>query len=260
METTSQLFDLTNKTAIVTGAARGLGRAMALALAGAGARVCVADRNDVGARQVADEIQGLGRPGLALQCDVTDAASVRDMVETTAHELGGLDILVNNAGINRGGEFPPEQLSQEIWDDVLQVNLTGVFLGAQAAGRWMIGQGRPGKIINMASISGLVVNHLTDRHPLSYCVAKAGVIMLTKVLAVEWAKHHINVNAIAPAYFRTEMIHPDPHIQAEMVRDTPMRRLGEPSDLAGTVLYLACSASDFVTGHTLLVDGGYTAW
>jgi NAD(P)-dependent dehydrogenase (short-subunit alcohol dehydrogenase family) len=255
-----RLFDLTGKTAIVTGAARGLGRAMALALAGAGAGVCVADRNADGAAQVAGEIQAMGRPSLALRCEVADATSVQSMVEATAGALGGVDILVNNAGINRGGEFPPERLSQEIWDDVLQVNLTGVFLSAQAAGRWMIERGRPGKIINMASISGLVVNRLTDRHPLPYCVSKAGVIMLTKVLAVEWAKHHINVNAIAPTYFRTEMIHPDPNIRAEMVRDTPMHRLGEPYDLAGSVLYLASSASDFVTGHTLFVDGGYTAW
>jgi NAD(P)-dependent dehydrogenase (short-subunit alcohol dehydrogenase family) len=254
------LFDLAGKTAVVTGAARGLGRAMALALAGAGARVCVADRNADGAAQVAGEIQALGRPALALQCEVADAASVQNMIEATVAALEGVDILVNNAGINRGGEFPPEQLSQEIWDAVLQVNLTGVFLCATAVGRWMIERGRPGKIINMASISGLVVNRLTDRHPLPYCVSKAGVIMLTKVLAVEWAKHHINVNAIAPTYFRTEMIHPDPDIRAEMVRDTPMRRLGEPEDLAGSVLYLATSASDFVTGHTLFVDGGYTVW
>ena len=123
----------------------------------------------------------------------------------------------------------------------------------------MICQGG-GKIINMASMSGIVVNRLTDRHPLPYCVSKAGVIMLTKVLAVEWAKHNINVNAIAPTFFKTEILYPDPEIQAEMVNAIPMGRLGEPADLAGTVVYLASDASDFVTGHVLLVDGGYTAW
>ena len=134
-----------------------------------------------------------------------------------------------------------------------------VFLCCRQVGKVMIKQ-RRGKIINLASIAGLVVNRLTDRHPLAYCVSKAGVIMLTKVLASEWARYNINVNAIAPTYFKTSIIYPDARIQAEMIRDIPMGRLGRPEEVGGTVIYLSSSASDFVTGHTLLVDGGYTVW
>ena len=253
------LFDLTDRVAIVTGAARGLGRAMAHALAEAGARLVIVDIVPDGAEATATALQSAGHHALPLTVDVTQPADVERMIRETVEAHNRIDILVNNAGINRGGEFPPEDLGQEIWDAVLEANLTGVFLCAQAAGRQMICQGG-GKIINMASMSGFIVNRLTDRHPLAYCVSKAGVIMLTKVLAVEWARHHINVNAIAPTYFDTGILHPDPEIQAEMMYHIPMGRLGQPVELAGTVVYLASDASDFVTGHALLVDGGYTAW
>ena len=256
---TLTLFDLTDRVALVTGAARGLGQAMATALAEAGARLVIADINNPGAQDAAAVLQSSGHDALSLTVDVTRPADVDRMVQETLGAYGRIDVLVNNAGIGRGGEFPPEDLDLHIWDTVLAVNLTGVFLCAQAVGRQMIHQGG-GKIINMASMSGIIVNRLTDRHPLPYCVSKAGVIMLTKVLAVEWAKHSINVNAIAPTFFNTEMLHPDPKIQAEMVNAIPMGRLGEPTDLAGTVVYLASDASNFVTGHVLLVDGGYTAW
>ena len=253
------LFDLTNRVALATGAARGLGRAMATALAEAGARLVIADINGPGAQAAAAELQASGHDALPLTVDVTQPADVDRMVQETLRAYGRIDVLLNNAGINYGGEFPPEDLGQCIWDEILAVNLTGVFLCAQAVGRQMIRQGR-GKIINMASMSGIIVQRLTDRHPLPYCVSKAGVIMLTKVLAVEWANHNINVNAIAPTFFKTEILYPDPKIQAEMVDSIPMGRLGEPAELAGTVVYLASEASNFVTGHVLLVDGGYTVW
>ena len=253
------LFNLTGRVALVTGAARGLGRVMASALAEAGARLVIADINGPGAQDAATALQASGHDALPLTVDVALPAGAHRMVQETLGACGRIDILVNNAGINRGGEFPPEDLGLDIWDAVLQVNLTGVFLCAQAVGRQMIQQDG-GKIINIASMSGIIVNRLTDRHPLAYSVTKAGVIMLTKVLAVEWAKHNINVNAIAPTYFKTEILHPDPNIQAEMVNYIPMGRLGEPAELAGTVVYLASEASNFVTGHVLLVDGGYTAW
>ena len=255
----AELFDLTDRVAIVTGAARGLGRAMATALAEAGAQIAIADVNGPGTEAAAAALRSAGYAALPLTVDVAQPADVERMVQETLAAHGRIDILVNNAGINRGGEFPPEDLGRDIWDAILEVNLTGAFLCAQAVGRQMIRQGG-GKIVNVASMSGLVVNRLTDRHPLPYCVSKAGVIMLTKVLAVEWARHHVNVNAIAPTYFRTEILHPDPRIQAEMVNDIPMGRLGEPAELGGTVVYLASEASNFVTGHVLLVDGGYTAW
>jgi NAD(P)-dependent dehydrogenase (short-subunit alcohol dehydrogenase family) len=181
------------------------------------------------------------------------------MVRQAISHFGRIDILVNNAGIHIGGDFPPEALDKQYWDKTLAVNLTGAFLCCQTVGKHMIKRKR-GKIINLASISGMVVNRLTNRHPLSYCVSKAGVVMLTKVLAAEWARYNINVNAIAPTYCKTAIINPDPAIQAEMMRDIPMGRLGNPEDLAGTVVYLASAASDFVTGHMLLVDGGYTVW
>jgi NAD(P)-dependent dehydrogenase (short-subunit alcohol dehydrogenase family) len=169
-------------------------------------------------------------------------------------------VLVNNAGISRGAEYPPECLPHEIWDQVLSVNLRGSFFCAQAVGKHMIAQGKGGSIINMASIAGSVVLRVRDRHPLAYSVSKAGVMMMTKVLAAEWAQHNIRVNAIAPAYMKTAIIHPDPRSQEQMIRDTPLRRLGLPEDLAGSVIYLASEASAYVTGHVLFVDGGYTIW
>ena len=259
MNSGKSLFDLTGRTALVTGAAPGLGRAMATALADAGANLIIVDVNASGIETAVDRLQKTGYQTLAVQADITNADDVLRLVDRTITKFGHIDILVNNAGINRGGEFPPENLPHEVWSDVLNVNLSGVFLCAQIVGRQMIQQGG-GKIISLASMSGLVVNRLTDRHPLPYCVSKAGVIMLTKVRAVEWAQHGIQVNAIAPTYIRTEMIHPNPIIQQEMIDDIPMKRLGEPGDLAGDVIYLASDASNFVTGHTLLVDGGYTAW
>lgn len=256
---TLDIFDLAGRVAVVTGAARGLGQAMVTTLAEAGARLVIVDINGRGAQAAATALHASGYDALPLAIDVTQPAGVDRMVQETLGAYGRIDILVNSAGINEGGEFPPEDLGLDIWDAVLAANLTGVFLCAQAVGRQMIRQGG-GKIINMASISGIIVNRLTDRHPLPYCVSKAGVIMLTKVLAVEWARYHINVNAIAPTYFNTEILHPDPKVQAEMVNAIPMGRLGEPAELAGTVVYLASEASNFVTGHVLLVDGGYTAW
>lgn len=253
------MFNLSGKVAIVTGAARGLGKTMAMALAEAGADIICADVNLKGARETTEEIEKLDRKSLALKVDVSSQNDIERMAEQAAEKFGHIDILVNNAGIHIGGEFSPEGLDKKYWDKTLNVNLTGTFLCSQTVGRYMIKQ-KKGKIINVASVSGMVVNRLTNRHPLSYCVSKAGVIMLTKVLAVEWAKYDINVNAIAPAYMRTAILNPDPKNRAEMVRDIPMGRLGEPEDLRGTVVYLASDASHFVTGHTLFVDGGYTAW
>jgi NAD(P)-dependent dehydrogenase (short-subunit alcohol dehydrogenase family) len=253
------LFDLTGQVAVVTGAARGLGNMMAAALAEAGARLVIADINGPGAQGASAALYSSGHEALPSTVDIAQPDDVDRMVQETLDAYGRIDILVNNAGIHIGGDSLPENLKLDDWNVMLDVNLTGVLLCAQAVGRQMIRQGG-GKIINMASMSGMIVNRLTGRHPLAYSVTKAGVIMLTKVLAVEWAKYKINVNAIAPTYFKTEMLSPDPKLRAEMVDAIPMGRLGEPTDLAGTVVYLASEASNFVTGHVLLVDGGYTAW
>ena len=248
------LFDLSGKRGYVTGAGSGLGRAIARGLAEAGASVVVSDINPDAARQVADEIRSAsGQQACPLQTDVAQAAAVEELVSFTVERLGGLDFAFNNAGILK--IVKPEDLSLEDWQAELDVDMTGVFLCAQAAGRYMIAHGG-GKIINTASISGLVVNS-----GLTYSVAKAGVIQLTRVLAMRWARHRVYVNCFSPGYIRTGMTAPHltrPEVEQEMIRQTPLRRVGEPQDLLGTAIFLAAPASDFVTGQNIIVDGGVT--
>ena len=252
-------FDLTDQVALITGGAQGLGLAMATGLAEAGAHVAIGDINTQGVLDTAVILRSSGYDALGLTLDVTKQANIDQAVSEVLRVHGRIDILVNNAGITGDGDYCPEDLDGRIWDRILAVNLTGQFLCAQTVGKVMMRQGG-GKIINIASMSGLIVNRVPDRHSVAYCVSKAGVIMLTKVLAVEWVRHNIRVNAIAPTYFDTSILNPDPKVQAKRIEDIPMGRLGEPAELAGTVVYLASNASSFVTGHTLLVDGGYTAW
>lgn len=251
------LFRLDGKNAIVTGSAQGLGKAMAQALGEAGANVAIVDINIDLAKQTAEELSmRVGRKFIAIQTDVTREEDVKRMVEETIANLGHIDILVNNAGIVR--HAPAEIMSKKDWDDVISVNLTGVFLCSQAVGRHMI-ERRQGKIINIASMSGLIVNY--PQPQVAYNASKAGVIMLTKSLAVEWAKYNINVNAIAPGYMKTAMT--APFFEKEEYRKlwlepTPMKRPGEPEELGGAVVYLASPASSFMTGQVLVIDGGYT--
>ena len=252
-------FSLEGKVSIMTGAGRGMGHTMALALADAGSAVVCTDMNLSAAQETAARISELNRRAIALKLDVTSEQDIRNAVDTTLEQFGRIDVLVNNAGIHIGGEFPPEDLDRKYWDETIAVNLTGPFLCAQAAGRHMIKQ-QFGRIINISSVSASVVNKLTDRHPISYCASKAGLTMLTKTLAVEWARYNITVNAIAPAYTKTPILNPDPAIRSEMTSSIPMARLGNPEDLAGTIVYLASDASRFVTGHTLVIDGGLTCW
>jgi 2-dehydro-3-deoxy-D-gluconate 5-dehydrogenase len=253
-------FRLDGKVALVTGAGRGLGRGIAIALAGAGANVALWDVNLPDLDSVGEEIAAVGRRVLAKKVDVAEAAEVELATAAIAAELGGLDILVNNAGVTSGSPF--ENLPEEDWERVMSVNLGGVYHASKEAARQFLHQGRGGSIINIASISGLVGNRGGNNS--HYCASKGGVIALTRSLAVEWAPQRIRVNAIAPGYFVTPMTdrlkQRDAAFYQELVGRVPLGRFGRDVDLAGAVVYLASDASSFVSGHVLVVDGGYTAW
>ena len=252
----TRLFDLTGRVAIMTGAGRGLGRTMALALAAAGADLALASRTAPELESLAAEVEQLGRRAVAVPTDVTSPEACEALVAATVERLGRVDILVNNAGMNVRKpvlEFTPEE-----FDQVLAVNLKGYFNGAQAAGRRFVAQGS-GKVINVSSILGSVA--LANQA--AYASSKGAIDQLTKVLALEWASAGVQVNSLGPTYFETELTRPlyeDPERKAFIEDRTPMGRWGQPHELAGAVIFLASDASDFVTGQTLLVDGGWTAW
>ncbi|HSE46697.1 MAG TPA: glucose 1-dehydrogenase [Gemmatimonadales bacterium] len=250
------LFDLTGKVALVTGAGRGLGRTMACGLAAAGADVAVAARTTSELETLAEEVSQLGCRAEVVPLDVTDEASCDAAVESVVSRLGALDILVNNAGINIRKPFL--ELEPEEFDRVLGTNLRGYFLCARAAGRHMVARGS-GKVINISSILGRVGLPTQT----AYASSKGGIEQMTKVMALEWATLGVQVNAIAPTYFETELTRPlfeDPERNAFITERTPMGRWGQPHELAGAVIFLASRASDYITGHTLVVDGGWTAW
>jgi 3-oxoacyl-[acyl-carrier protein] reductase len=242
---------LEGKTAIVTGASRGLGRAIALAFAREGADVLVnyASR-EAQAREVAAAIEGLGRKAIVHRADVSDAGQVRAMVEAAVSGFGRVDILVNNAGITM--PKGPLETAEVEWDRVLAVNLTGVFLCSRAVVDGMIAQGG-GRIVNIASTAGQTG---TLSGP-AYCAAKAGVIGLTKSLARAFAAHNILVNAISPALIDTEILYwRTPAQWKETLESIPLKRLGDPNDLAETAVLLASSGGNFITGATIDVNGG----
>ncbi len=253
-------FQLDGKTAIVTGGAQGLGKAMAEALAEAGAHIIImVDEKVELAKTVATEIQErFGRETMSFKGDVRSPADIEAVVTQVVERFGKLDIMVNNAGIVRFDKA--EEISLKDWSDVIDVNLTGVFICSQIAGRQMIKQGG-GVIINIASMSGFIVNY--PQTISVYNTSKAGVIHLTKCLAAEWASHNIRVNAICPGYMKTEMV--AELLEQEMAKThwigrTPMNRPGIPNELGGLVVYLASEASSFMTGSALVIDGGYTVW
>jgi gluconate 5-dehydrogenase len=253
-----ELFDLTDKTAIVTGGGSGIGRHMAQALAEGGANVVLCARKVERCEQAATEIGGLGVRALALRCDVREPDDVHAVVERTRDELGRIDILVNNAGTVWGA--PPEETPLHGWQKVIDVNLTGVFLFAQAAGRAMIADGQGGKIVNIASVAGLGGAPAEIMNAIPYNASKGGVIAFTRDLACKWARHRINVNAIAPGWFPSEMSRFVLDQHPELRERIPLQRFGGEDDLKGAILFLASAASDYVTGHTLVVDGGQSAW
>ncbi len=244
------------RVALVTGAARGLGRAIALALAEAGADVALGLRqlgNDGG---LAQEIAARGRRALPLQMDMTDLQQIHRAVEDTERYFGKLDILVNNAGI--APDNLAENVTEEDFDQTLAINLKGTFFASQAAGRVMIRQKR-GCIVNMGSQAGFAALPTES----VYCMTKAGISHLTKCLAVEWGKYNINVNAVAPTFIHTpgtEQALSNPDFHAEVIRNiAALHRIGEPIEVAGAVVFLASPAASLITGHTLLIDGGWTA-
>jgi 2-deoxy-D-gluconate 3-dehydrogenase len=249
-------FSLTDQIAVVTGASMGIGRGIALALAHAGADVVVTSRAVERAEPVAAEIRQMGRQALPLALEVLSLDSIDAMVEATLERFDRIDILVNSAGINI--PEPALEVTEEHWDTVLDTNLKGLFFCSQRVGRVMMDQGR-GKIINIASQMGLVGGNLRA----AYCSSKGGVVQLTKVLAIEWSRHGVNVNAVAPTFIRTPLTEPmfrDEAFYQEVLSKIPLGRIGEVEDVAGAVVFLASSAADLVTGHTLLVDGGWVAW
>lgn len=247
------LFDLTGRVAIVTGAGRGLGAAMVKGLADAGAKVAVADIDLDLATAVADEICKKGGDALPVKVNVADADSVSNMVSAVVKRYGTIDILVNNAGINRRALCI--EMSEQDWDAVINVNLKGTWLCSRAVAPIMI-KNRKGKVINIASIMGTIA--LPERGP--YASTKGAVIQLTKVLALEWAPYNINVNAVGPGYFMTEMntaLKNDPETYAKLTSKVPMGRWADPEELVGPIVFLASDASSYLTGQTIFVDGGY---
>jgi len=248
-------FDVRGQIALVTGAARGIGRACALALAQAGADVVLGLRDQRTGGDLAKEIEALGRRALPLQMDMTRLAEVRAAVEAAVAHFGRLDILVNNAGL--APENPAEDVREEDFDLTLAVNLKGTFFASQAAGRVMIRQ-RYGRIVNLGSQAGFIALPTES----VYCMTKAAISHLTRCLAVEWARHNITVNAVAPTFIRTpgtaDCLANDA-FRADVLSRIPLGRIGEPMEVAAAVLYLASPAAALVTGTTLLIDGGWTA-
>lgn len=249
------MFDLTGKTAIVTGATKGLGYATAHSLADSGANVVIVSRSEEDCIRVSEEIKIKGVKSMAYACDITQKQMIDSMVEKTVKEFGFIDILVNNAGV--AVTKPAEELTEDDWDFVIDTNLKGVFLTSQAVGKRMIKQNH-GRIINIASMLGLV----GDKNVLPYLCSKGGVVQLTRGLALEWAKYGIRVNGIAPGYVITpinENVLNEEKVRKYLLGKTPMRRFGTAEEVASAVVYLASDEASYITGTILTVDGGWTA-
>ena len=249
-------FDLTGEIALVTGAARGLGRSICLAMAHAGADIALGLRDVNANAGLPAEILKLDRRVLPLQMDMSRMSQIFRAIDDTVKEFGRIDILVNNAGI--APENPAEKVREEDFDATLAVNLKGTFFASQTAGRVMIKQ-KKGAIINMSSQAGFAALPTES----VYCMTKAGIAHLTKCLAVEWGKHGIRVNAVAPTFIRTpgteEYLSDQRHLTDTIDRIAALHRIGEPMEVAGAVVFLASSAASLITGETLLIDGGWTA-
>jgi len=256
---TLDLFRLDGKTAIVTGGGRGLGRYMAEALSDAGANLVLCSRKREPLEEVCREIEARGGKAISLECDVTKQVDVEGVVAEAEETFGSVDVVVNNSGATWGA--PPTEMPPEKFDQVIAVNVRGTFLMSQAAGRRMIERGFGGTIVNIASIAGLLGGHPDYMQTVGYNSSKGAVISMTRDLATSWAKHNITVNAIAPGWFPTRMSGGlIEKFEERMLEDIPLRRFGNPEDLKGVVVFLASPAASYITGQTIVVDGGATAW
>jgi NAD(P)-dependent dehydrogenase (short-subunit alcohol dehydrogenase family) len=251
-----QLFDLSGRVAIITGGSIGLGRQMAEGLAEMGASLVLCARKKERCEQAAEELKQLGVKTLGFACDIKNPDQVNDIVQQTVSHLGRIDILINNAGTSWGA--PVEEMRLEHWNKVIETNLTGTFLFSQAVGKIMVPQ-RRGKIINIASVAG-IQGAPPQFQAIGYHASKGGVIAFTKDLACKWGVHNIQVNAIAPGWFPTHMSEVVIERNREaFLKNIPLGRFGSNHDLKGAAAFLASDASDFITGHVLVVDGGQTA-
>jgi NAD(P)-dependent dehydrogenase (short-subunit alcohol dehydrogenase family) len=256
------LFSLGGQVAIVTGGARGLGRQMALALAEAGADVAICDLLVEDGQRVAGELAALGRRALFAKVDVTRGDEIEAFIDQVVGQLGKIDILVNNAGISSDG-LALEQEPDDAWRRMIDTNLSSMFYFGKRVARHMIDRGTGGVIINLASINSLVISNIVPRHNVPYCVAKAGVAQLTRGMAADWAPYGIRANAIAPGTMLTAQTAASrkyPEIVERIIANTPMKRYGEEEEIKGLVVYLASSASSFMTGSLVVMDGGTTIW
>jgi NAD(P)-dependent dehydrogenase (short-subunit alcohol dehydrogenase family) len=252
---TSRIDD---RVALITGGYSGLGKAISLGLADAGARIAVAGIEGAQAAEFAEALRAKGTDAYAVTFDVTSTVDTRAMVDRVADRFGRLDILVNSVGVNR--EQKADEITEDVWDNVMAINLKGAMFQAQAAARHMIRQGSGGKQVHIGSVRTQLA--LRGRGYAAYCATKGGLGMLCKQLAAEWAPHRINVNVVAPTFVNTEMsarMLADPNFYQSLVSRVPLGRIAEPEDVMQAVLFFVSPASDFITGQTLYVDGGITA-
>ena len=253
---TLDLFSLKGKKGFITGAARGIGKCLAEAFTEMGASIAIVDIDIEEAKKTAGELAGrYSADTIAIRCDVTDAEDVEQMMQTFIKEYGTIDFAINNAGI--ANTYPAEDISSKDFKKVVDINLNGVFLTAQAAARQMIKERKAGSIVNTASMSAHIIN--TPQTIANYCASKGGVLLLTKALAVEWAKYNIRVNCVSPGYMATELVAEMKDMHERWISKIPAGRLGVPEDLVGAYLYLLSDAARYTTGTDLIVDGGYTS-
>jgi len=251
-----ELFQVDGQVVLVSGASRGIGRALAEGFCRRGAQVVITGREQSTLDQTAKELSELGRPVRALTCDVADAEAIPQLIQQVLSEFGRIDSLLNVAGVNKRKKV--ETFTPEEYDFILDINLRGAFLLAQAVGRHMIERGGGGTIINIDSLN----TYSPLKGVVPYAMSKAGLSMMTRGMAMEWGEHGIRVNAIAPGFILTDLtrkLWSDPRMQAWGDANTPLKRLGQPGDLIGTAIFLASPASAFMTGQVLYVDGGITA-